>query len=129
MYQRIVTAVDQVFSGNKVIKTAQLFSQNAGSVVVLLHAVKRMPSLTFYYSLVSPTNVDARYCQSMKSKLDYIAAIQDIRCHIKIDFGSTKAAIKRCCQETKADLVVVKRGRTARALLQSLSCDILVLSK
>lgn len=128
-YRHVLIAIDQVCSSDSTIKATQFFARQPETAITLLHAIKKLPSLTFYYSLVAFNNLETRYSQTVKNKLNYIAAVQDIKCNTLIDFGSTRNVIKKHTKEVNPDLIVINHGRDAKALLQSANCDMLVVSK
>jgi len=129
MYQHILTAVDHICSDNHVIQTIKSFTKRKNVSITLLHSIRKLPTFTSYLSLVSINHLKNHYCKSIKDRLDYIAAVQDLHCNTLIDFGSVQSAVRRYCGKEPTDLVIIKKGKAARALLQSPPCDMLVVSE
>jgi nucleotide-binding universal stress UspA family protein len=128
-YARILTAIGRVDSNERTLKVTQALAKHGGATVTLMHAIKALPSYTFHYSMAVLGELEKRYSQNIEKKLHYIAEAQALDCEIMVNAGTTKQAIKRACQNNGPDLIVINKGKAARALVQSAPCDVLVVSQ
>lgn len=127
-YQQILTAVDDIKPQEKTIKLSLLLSRSENTAVTLLHTIKKLPSFSFYQSSIAFGELESRYRKVLEEKLDYIVKVQDLDWDIKIDYQSMKSKLKKYNKELKPDLIIIKKGRAAKSLLQTLPCDLLILA-
>ena len=128
-YQRILVAIDKFCSSNRtMLEASRCFARQPGASITLLHTVRQLSEFTFY-PLAAFNKLEAHYKKTAESKLNYMMAVQDLRCNTRVDFGSIKNAVKRYSEEKKPDFIVMQKGRAARSLLSFSPCDMLFVSK
>ena len=128
-YHQIFVAIDKICSNdNTALEALPLFAQQSETSIVLFHTIKQLPQFTFY-PLTVFNKLEAHYKKTVESKLNYMAARRKIKCDTQIHFGSMKSAVKKYSEKKKPDLIIIRKSRKARSLLQLLPCDILFVSR